>query len=233
MAHNTKEKLGTVTVSARIDTITLEAAARFLQEQGDLPQSRSDLIWRVLEYFVTAAEGKGLIKRMTDVYEAVASMESMGLGIQVSERNRRQIARSMQAATMCDDFNVMSRQPRITKKSMQATVSFEDKYQAMCAAREMEGMEVITRAEFAEMKAIPLPRTQNQGTMSIGSPSDDSVAKQIQEAAERTKQELRALGSMMPKVVPAKPASEQGEHPDVISQGEPTAPASTISTDGN
>jgi hypothetical protein len=104
MAHNTKEKLGTVTVSARMDMVTLEAAARFLQEQGDLPQSRSDLIWRVFEYFVNAAEDKGLIERQTDVCAAIDSLERMGLGIQVSERNRRQIVRTLQSVVAQEDF---------------------------------------------------------------------------------------------------------------------------------
>lgn len=204
-------KMGTVTVSARIDIFTFEAAARFLISQGDTPATRSDLVWRVMEYFVQAAEAKGLVQRCTDVYEVTESLNAIGLGVQRSDRNRRQLARTMQQQTMQDDFHMSgAAQSRVTKKAS----TREERYQMVCALRERGGLPIMSREDFNQME----DRERHNGYMDSENPAQAYVqpapadlAEQVAQAEARQKAERAALLQVPTCVVvsaPAKPVED-------------------------
>ncbi|MFA5378306.1 MAG: hypothetical protein WC455_21310 [Dehalococcoidia bacterium] len=217
-------KSNTVSVTARLDIKSLAICASFLHKQGEFLTTKSDLIWRIMEIFKNSIVGKGIVALPETIEDAVCMLEEIGISMAGNERQRRQLSRAMQEQTGVADFGCSPLRKQVTKSQP----SREDRYQALCMLRADQDLPVMDRNDFYKMEA----RQRANGYMDRENPAQAYITpeapadinQQVQMATARTMQERHALASVHPPVVSTKPASEQGE---------PTAPASTISNDGN
>jgi len=219
-------KNSTVSITARLDIRSVAACAAFLHTAGERITTKSDLIWRVVEIFKNSIVSKDATRAVDTVEDAIAIFEELGISVVSNDRQRRQIGRALQEESGMADFGCSPHQhKRVTKDEV---VTREDRYQSLCMLREDQGLPVMDRNDFYKMEM----RQHSNGYMDRENPAQAYITpeapadinQQVQMATARTMQERHALASVHPPVVSTKPASEQGE---------PTAPASTISNDGN
>jgi len=223
-------KSGTVSITARLDICSVAACAAYLQAQGEVLTTKSDLIWRVVELFKASVERKMEVPTRAD--DALHLLESLGISVTGNDRQRRQVGRALQEQNSQEDFgHSTTPNSRVTKTNL----TQEDKYQLMCTARELLHKPVISREEYfssiapqttqieERLRASDVVQQHNYGAVESMQVPDapPEMSEQVREAAERTTQELRALGSMIPKAVVTSKQST-GE------QSEPVCAANSV-----
>lgn len=94
----------TAVVQARVDYLTMASLAKFLTNEGQRPQSKSDLVWKATELLLQVLETAGRLERFTSIYEAAHFMEIIGLGnMSLGGKNRRAFSKAMQVEALSEE----------------------------------------------------------------------------------------------------------------------------------
>jgi hypothetical protein len=139
----------TVNVQARLSICSLATLASAYVSEGNILRSKSDLIWKAVEHLVGLYEEQG-IERITDVYEAVAYMEKIGLYLDSSKRTTRQIQTALVKANAMADFGTPDFGRAITKRALLSKE--REEYDIAAAAIKAQGLVPISFEQFLENK---------------------------------------------------------------------------------
>lgn len=90
-----------IVISARLPVKDLATALRFMQTEGIVPKSRTDILRRCLE-MITSAVTPSRVSPVTSTEQALSVFEKSGFSLQDSEKNSEEINVALEAEDLTE-----------------------------------------------------------------------------------------------------------------------------------
>lgn len=218
-------KEGTVTISARVDIVAFAKCAIYIDLMGQPIRSKSDLLWTLVQMYASYAEKKAAETEMecmpSSVEQAVSVLNTLGLSVTGNDRQRRQVARSLQQQTLREDFGVSMQTRQTVNMSKGADLPadiasfdvFEERMQRMYPYLSKIRLHAMYEEEIERTRKAALVEAYPAQTHDPLSPEGmlADLAEQVAQAEARQKAERAALLQVPTGVVvsaPAKPVED-------------------------
>lgn len=144
-----------VNVQARIDLCSLATVAKAYEARGFRAKTRSDLVWQIVEDMAMIAEKIGT-ERFEMLEDAIVYLYSIGLQVEISERNKRELRKDRVRETGLYDFGsedaLESR--RVSKRGMRG-LDFnneEEHYRTIAEAMRRSGVAPMSFETYKKRK---------------------------------------------------------------------------------